>query len=568
MGDILIRVDDPNTPEGKVKYLRNNLQSMENRRVPWEIEWEEIAKFTMPRRELFERASQQDNKRVGKDIYDGTAVGAAELLANGMQGNLVSEAIVWFKLLFEKAEYNELPGAREWLDKATQHLYSVFRRSDFYLAMHEMLLDGATIGTAILYTQEGEGEDLVFSTRHPKECYIHENNFGKVDKIYRVYEWTVRQFVQQFGFINDRIKLWYEQDPWRPLELLHAVEPRGDLNGNYQDNLNMPWASYTMLLDAGMGPEPRDLLVKESGFRENPYMVWRFRKNSDEEYGRSPASDSLSEIKRANSFAKTDMEAAQKSVEPPMQVPGEMIHRMRTNPDGKTEYDDASRLARPLYGGALNYPIGVDREERLQEAIETRFYVRTFLILSSVEREMTATESVGRQNEAATLLGPIVGRLNRELLEPIIERVFSLELFSGRLPPPPPILLEIPDGKLLVDFIGPLSQAQKRFSEAAPILQTLGEVAGIFDIWPEARDQIDGDEVVRQLAASHGVPDGILRDPRIVAQIRAERNKQLQEQQQMEQMVQAGQAAPGLNEVPQEGSPLQGVLENLGAQAG
>ncbi len=554
------------------KHVRRTLGKMENKRTPWENDWQEIAQLTLPRRELFEFSENSaENVRVGINVFDGTAISASNLLANGLQGNLVSQAITWFRLVFEQKVLNELPGAKEWLEAVSEHLYSVFRTSNFYDSMHEMLLDGITIGTATMFTQEDLAEGSIsYATIHPGDVFIENDYRGRVDKVYRRWKWTIRQVVQAFGEdISDRITYWMTHDPFKEVTLVHAIEPRSDFDDLMEeegaDNQRMPWASFVVILDSALGPEDDNLVLQDSGFEQNPYMVWRYRKNSGETYGRSPSSDAISEIKRSNQFSRSTLVAAEKSVDPPINVPEEMRNRVRTGPGGRNVYEDAGRVITPVFTG-LNYPVGVDREERLQEIIEKFYHINNFLILSNVEREMTATESVGRQNESATLLGPMVGRLNHELLEPLIERTFWLELISGRLPPPPPILQSIPDAKLTIDFIGPLAQQQKRAHSSQGTLQTLQATAPWFQIWPQMADNFNPDGIAQNLGDSFGAPSEIIFSPEQVKKIRAIRAEEQRRQQQLAAVEQMG-GVKQLNEPVVAGSPLEGMAEAVeGAQ--
>jgi hypothetical protein len=65
-------------------------------------------------------------------------------------------------------------------------------------------------------------------------------------------------------------------------------------------------------------------------------------------------------------------------------------------------------------------------EEQRRGAIRDAFYVNQLMMQSGPQ--MTATEVVQRNEEKMRLLGPVLGRLQSELLRPLIDRTFAILL--------------------------------------------------------------------------------------------------------------------------------------------
>ena len=61
-------------------------------------------------------------------------------------------------------------------------------------------------------------------------------------------------------------------------------------------------------------------------------------------------------------------------------------------------------------------------------------------LLITESRNMTATEVMSRNEEKMRILGPVMGRLQSELLQPMIIRVFSIMLRNKLFSPAPEIL--------------------------------------------------------------------------------------------------------------------------------
>ena len=83
-------------------------------RKTWESEAREITTYVFPRRSIFED-THGEFRRVGEELYDGTAVRANNTLANGLMGHLVTEGNPWFKLGLPWQDAMDVPGVGGWL---------------------------------------------------------------------------------------------------------------------------------------------------------------------------------------------------------------------------------------------------------------------------------------------------------------------------------------------------------------------------------------------------------------------------------------------------------------------
>lgn len=115
---------------------------------------------------------------------------------------------------------------------------------------------------------------------------------------------------------------------------------------------------------------------------------------------------------------------------------------------------------------------------------------------------MTATEVLERAAAAARLLGATYGRLQAELLTPLIARCLALLRRRGEVPP---VLLDGREVRLV--YASPLARVQSR-ADAADTLLFL-EAAGA--LGAEARATLDAGAAARWLARTLGAPPEILR---------------------------------------------------------
>jgi hypothetical protein len=515
--------------------------------------WKDITNYVLPRRSFWDLDSTPGQKPASK-IYDGTAIAALQLLVDGLQGYLVSPRVSWFRLVMEDRQAQMLPGAADYLEDLENILLAEFSRSNLYESMGEFFLDAASLGTAVQFVEDDVASGKInFTTRHLKECYIAENRYGKVDTVYRVYPMTNTQVLDAWpkGLDPQRIER-SKEEPYGIAKVMHCCYPMG------ADK----WAS--VYIDKDFNKE-----LDVGSFEGFPYNVWRWRKNSDEVYGRGPAADALQDILRVNQAAKSILEAAQLANEPPLNVPEAMKGHERIVPRGFNYYSNPDEIIRPI-NLASNYPIGKDQENEMREQIREIFRTRIFLLMEQLESgSYTATEIRERQGEKAAVLGATIGRLNSECLVPLIERAFAICERNRIIPPPPPSLSS--GGRIKIEFQGPLAQAQKQYHQGQGVTAALQFAAPFTQINPEALDNVDFDELMRAGLDALGSPQRAIREVDGVQQIREARAKAQQAQavaqQQMMQDQMVTQNAAKLNLPVKDKSMLQSVLANKADEA-
>ena len=545
----------------KIKKVIGRFGSLKKRREPFEPMWEESATYTSPYRSLY-ADSAKEGEKVGNKVFNGLPVVFVNTVADGFLGNMTSRSSRWLGLRMADRKLEVVAGVREWLQGCEEVLYSAFQRSNFYESMHEYFIDGVTIGTATMYIEEDiENNRINFMTCHPWEVYIDETAKGRVDTVFRQYDLTYRQVGKYFekDGLEEQIKNRAEKTPDVKVKILHAVYPRDLWITENASSKNKKYASEYYLLD-------EQKLLRESGYDMLPYVVWRWRKNTNELYGRSPTSDAITEIKRANLVVETDLRAAQMAADPPWNVPDELKGKVRIRPRGMNYYEEAGRTVSPVYTGG-GYQFGVEREERIEAILRKHYKVDFFQMMAEIDSQRTATEIMARQGENAIMLGANVGRLENECLDPAVDLVFAIKLRAGQLPEIPAELMRYGGQSIDVDYIGPLAQAQKRLFKTQGTQRFLEFATGIFQIRPETMDIVKWDEVVREGAEDMGASAKLINDDKEVEGMRAARAQQIEQQQKLEQLSMMADAAPKLGKKIEEGSPIDQMEKVAAGQA-
>lgn len=286
---------------------------------------------------------------------------------------------------------------------------------------------------------------------------------------------------------------------------------------------------------------------------EFPYFTLRFNKNSGVVWGVSPAMLLYSDIRMLNEMVKVMIRSAQKQVDPPLVLPHDgyllpikygpaaLNFRVRGTADDKIE---------PLETGA-NISIGLEIISQWQQIVKKGYFVDLFLLLADPARkDMTATEVMQRVEEKMLILAPVLGRLMNEFLDPLINRTFNIMARTGKLLPPPSV---IGDAPYEIEYISPLARAQK-LDQMKSINSFLALVQNIAVAKPDVLDNVNQDEVVKDVQQLYGVNPKYIRDEQEVAQIREAR---AQAQAQAQQMAAMQQGADIANTASQAAANMQ-----------
>lgn len=526
--------------EMAVKSLCRRVTEAKRRRATHDDFWQEVAELVVPSRATFTTEYSEGQMR-RRRIYDTTAEEANELLAAGLHGMLTSRSQRWFYLkASDPALHNSKP-VQLWLEDTLRVMYGVLNdpRSQFHSQIDQCYLDLGAFGTGVVFMPEDRDVGMMFNSIFLGDTILMENHKGVVDGVAREFKWTLEKVIQRFGedALPDQIKVKLAANRDKMLDdkhtVLHVVLPREDRDYGNLNAANMPFASCWILKD-------EQHCLDESGYREFPYATPRWRVRTGETYGTGPGVRLLPEIRMLNEMLKTVMKAAQKVVDPPLNVPDDIYQGpIRTMPGGLNYYTPGTsdRVEPIITNGRVD--IGLDMLMQQRALVARGFHNDAFDITSDSDGvNVKATFTMQRRDDKFRKMAPIFSRLDQELFEPIIVRLFSALKRQGKLPDEPP---ELEQAQLEVEYVSPVARAM-RTAEADDILRLFEVAAPMGEVDPEVWDVIDASEVVRLAGRElFNVPPSIMRDAREVAQRRQAR----QQQQQMEQAIAMGGGAAG-----------------------
>jgi len=563
--------------EDKVKDINNTLKVLQEIRRPFEGMIDDILTYIYHGRRKVKDGTQAKGQKTGTQVYDGTALGAANLLTDGFTGYTISKSFRWFaytlpqRMVFPRysgmrqwsgKRVDSIPEIKAWLEDAEEAMYSALMASNLYDIAPEIVRDAVTVGTVTVNIEEDiKNSRVIFRVPHFRECYVAENYFGEVDTHYRDYKLTLKQLKEKFGFetmkeADTNFKDKYDKNMHQEMEVVHACYPREDYDVQKLNKKNKPYASIWVL-------KPGNKLLLESGFDDSAFLTWRWRKNNDEWYGRSPAWDAFIDVMTANQAGRTNLIAGHKMVEPPMVGTSDLRGQVNIGPKGWTWVKTMDRAPKPLVTG-IQLPYGIEMQDRYRDAIKDHFHVDFFLMLSQAvaqKVELTATQVIEMGGEKAAILGLRIGKFETEFLNPAHDKVFHIEYRAKRIPRPPDILLDLAGGDIETEYLGPLAQAQKKLFKSQGITQGLDAIGGISEIFPEILDLINPDEAGKELLISRGFPQKAMNSPNKIKKIRQLRQ---QKQELMEEIAIAEKAARSAPAAGKEVSPDSPLGEMMG----
>ena len=459
-------------------------------RSAYEATWREIAALIHPTRAQFQGTGQRQAAKPAArgQVYDSTALLAAENLAAGLFSALTHPATPWFQLQAED---------QDWADSVETALHSALNAGGqaFYTVLPDLFRDLVCFGTAVLAIKPGPR----FVVRRLEDVVLEDDGEGDVARIFRRFRLRAPVALRRFGpSTPTELRRAAKDDPQRFGHFIEVTE-RLPEDPATAPSLLTPRAKVTVI-DAHSGQ-----VVETRQRAEGSELVLRWSTANGGPYGDSPAMLTLPDVKTLNAMCKASLLAAQKAVDPPILSAHEHGMRgLKTHP-GAVIYGglDAAgrRLYQPFMDGS-NPGLSLEMEEQRRAQIREAFFA-SLLSVAHAPGE-TATAFLGRQEEKARLLAPYLARLQSEFLEPLIQRLFGMLYRVGALPRPagPALHPTLPRIRL----VSPLAQAQ-RLSDASRNLRLLEGVSGL----GVAQDSlIDTQSLARSILAEAGFPSQFL----------------------------------------------------------
>ena len=547
-------MDDP------IKLLSQRWRALKKERSSWMGQWMEVSANLLPVNGRYFISDRNRGFKRFNSIYDSTGTRALRILSAGMMSGMTSPSRPWFRLSVSDKDLMQYQPVKVWLNAVTDQVGDVMAKSNLYRVLHSMYEELGAFGTSAALIAEDYKNVINLHPFTIGEYAISTDWKGDVTTLYREFDNTVGAIVKEFGLENcsSAVKSAYQRgtlDQW--ITLVHAIEPRTDRDPNKKDAINMPWRSVYFEKSS-----TNKTVLRESGYKSFPCVCPRWQTVGGDIYGVSPGMEALGDIKGLQSQEFRKLLAIDYQSNPPIQVPSSMKNReTELFPGGVSYYDAQSGSP----GIKTAYEVNLDIRNLLASQQDTRqrvnaaFFSDLFMMISQQDTgRMTATEVAARNEEKMLMLGPVVERLNNELLDPLVETVFERLLSANLLPPPPE---ELQGHNLNIEYVSMLSQAQKAVSTNS-IDRFVGNLGQIAQLRPDVLDKFDPDHWADLYSDKLGIDPELILPGEQVAMVRQQRAQQQQQAQQQEALMNASQTAKNLGQTSTEPGTASGDLLN------
>lgn len=500
----------------------------------WMSSWKMLSTYINQKRGWFDSEANRGDMIDHKTLLDSHATQANRILASGLLSGMTSPSRPWFRLTLDNLTLDSVPGVRLWLDEVQRRMVEVLNKSNIYSTFYSAYEELGQFGTSCFLILEDFENIIRCRSFTVGEYYLGTDSRGRVNSFARYFWMNAGQIVKEFGEENTPLEILgqyrnNQPDTW--FKISHLIEPNETRIPDKTDYQNMPWRSaYWKYGSTG------DKALAKRGYLRFPVVAARWNTSTtDQIYGYGPGWDALGNIKQLQKTTLDKLLAQEKLHNPPMMKDASVEGHVNLLPGGVTTITGAV----PNSGLRTSYQIDpkldsfIEMINHLYDAIDKDFYVNLFLTLINIDKnQMTATEVAERQQEKIMMMGPVLYKIQEELLDPTMELIFSIMSESGLIPPPPK---EIQGMNLKVKYVSILAQAQQALG-VEQINRVVGFVGQAAAVNPDIIDVINWDEAAREVGNLEGTPAKIFNDKETVDAIR-------QQKQKMQQAAMAAQVA-------------------------
>lgn len=587
-----------------MQWAQTVKESLEKARTPFEALWADIRRNFEPTlgkaleqgRDLNVEAAKRDDEAIlNSKVRD--VVGR---LASGLQSGITNQARQWFRLVPKGAPSDERMSSatRKMLDNATELLQTTIAGSNVYTSLISLYMRIGQFGTACALLLPDDDTVVRLDVIDEGAYWIGQDRRGRVCTMLRRVEWTVRQLVDEFGedAVPESVRKDFEEGRTEEFcRCWHLVTPAREVpRARRRAFGDFPYASlYWIETEANA-----DALLAARGFAYNPIIAPRWSVPTDSAYGLGLGQVALADAKELQALELAKMKVVAAEADPPMAAP----ETMRTQ-GGVSLNPGAINYFSPGVGGqsAGHIPIQpIDQRQKRLDAIlatiadlEQRlgrlWYEDLFAMLLQIQmgagkRQMTATEVAELASEKIALLGPILTRMNHDLLDPLVGGVYQLchanalqrindviglhqlgvvglEDEGGDAAARFDTIQAVDDLDITVEYQSTLHAEQQSATRMTGILHAIEFTGMVANYDQAAMDNLDTDEAVRMAARSY-MEFGIIRDKKDVETIREGRAQVQQQQMQMQQ------AQADANVRAQQAKMLKDISEAQAAAGG
>lgn len=567
-----------NTEELK-KWLNKRRATLEDIRRPYEGLWKDLRLFYEPTigKALLEGDPQEiASRRDDDNILNSTPRLLMHRMSAGLQSGITNQSRRWFSLTPSNIALKKQASVRKWCDESADVVAEALNRSNAYSALDSIYLHLAQFGTSAAIIYKDNKAPLHIRVIDCGAFWLGQDTRGRVDTLIERITMTLSQLVEEFGegwlsqTIRERIKdgrgeehktVWHIIQPNTRQDIIKDISPDREFISIY-------WIDDKDVADGNDG------ILAMRSFSYNPIIAPRWSTNTSV-YGIGCGQFGLGDAKQLQQLESDKLRLVELEVDPPMAAPSSMRDKpINTGASGITYYDSMFAGGSPvtrLYETRQDINSLLEAIASTEARIRQTFYADLFALMINLNMQpkvMTAREVNELASEKVALLGPILTRLNTDLLNPLVDATFTICVEAGLLPDAPQVFQ---GENINVEYISSLHVEQASASRIGNLYRLAEFVGSLAQFDKKVIDKIDMDAMV-SIAAVSMTESGVVRDDDEVAKIReAEMQVQMQAQMMEAQARQVQAGARAAKELSQADlgsgqNALQALLAGGGTQ--
>jgi len=463
----------------KSSEIIKRFEKARGRKALWDELYRDAQEYSAPHRETFDEQTKGQSKDGAQLVFDSTAQDSVMSGVSNLHSSLTPPMKRWIELKAGTSlQGNDNIGAN--LKAITDVLFSNLHNSNFDTQITESYQD-LFIGTGALLVFEGDkNKPFNFVNVPLSQLFLEEGPHGRIDTAFRCFKLTARNIEKQWpdAKIDTELSEQIAETPDKEMKFIEATVPeRVEIFDRRVDDLvEVDGYKYYVL------EENSKKVIVERSMRSSPWIVFRWSNLPGEIYGRGPILTALPAIKTLNEQVKILLQAASIATLGMYTVADDGIVNLDNIKLGGGALIPVTSNGSQMQGETLK-PLQTAGNPNLAQLIieNQQSQIKRILFgdpLGDVNLPVkTATEVSLRQQELAKRIGSAFGKLQFELISPLVNRLLDILDSLG--------LIDLGEFKvdgnnLAIEHISPLAQAQDEedILKGIRYIQTIGEMYG------------------------------------------------------------------------------------------
>lgn len=549
------------------------------RRSPYDAQRDEICERLRP--DLVKGQDKTEGAFEGGLIVEGTAPYAVLVWCRGFMYNMISRRIDWFREAVPEPpagsgiSFKGNDQVNQYLQDVKDCIAAAYNRSTYYDVVPEFTLNGGTMGTPVmLYQYDIPKDRIVCEVPDYASTWIDKDIFGRDNALHVLREWDAIQAAEFFReddlprVVRENLRNGNHYAKNKYLQVIYGAGDR-IYKGLKDVRQTHPWMEHYICLDAS-GEDEKVLRpqYKGPGYFSRPFSTWHYHRNSHEVYSRTMAWWAIYDIKGHDAIWEALYGDAELSIKPAFWAMESQRGLLDFAPGQGSYARNAQEYDKPpiFFDRKSRYDIGMDFADRLKQSVERHFHVPFFLAITMAQDQKgqpeTAYGLMRREAEGSGQLAPQVESYENQFLGDTHDVFMDFERMKepaypwGALPEPPAILQDYSDGKLSVEFIGPLSKAQVRDRETSSTVRAFGLAEMYFNADPRLINKLRLSQSLERNLEALDFPQADIVPEEQYQQIMEAIDQRQQQAELAESAPKMAQAAKNLQGKTEKGSPL------------